>query len=365
MPYPQRLAKGACTKTKFFEVLNCRGLTTSMSEQTRITSRAVANLAGVSQSTVSRVFTPGASVSTKTVKKVLKAAEHLGYRPNVLARAVVSGRSKLVGVIVAYLDNQFYPAMLEKLSNLLQAEGYHVLIFMAAQTSENIDKVVEEILDFQVDGIVAASVALSSELSDRCQNVGIPIVLINRMQDISSISSVTSANWDGGRKAAEFLVQGGHKKFGYIAGWEGASTQRDREAGFIAGLNNAGFDLHAREVGNFMWGEACEATLRMFSQDPPDAVFVANDHMAMAVMDTLRFDLGFNVPKDVSVIGYDDVSTASWKEYDLTTIRQPAEQMVSETVKVLLSEIQNQNALPCHLEIGGSLVVRGSARLPT
>ena len=250
--------------------------------------------------------------------------------------------------------------MLEKLSNLLQAEGYHVLIFMAAQTSENIDKVVEEILDF-VGGIVA-SVAIS-ELSDRCQNVGIPIVLINRCRLYQYLLLHPAIGMEVERLRSFWCKVG--TKIWLHRGMGGASTQRDREAGFIAGLNNAGFDLHAREVGNFMWGEACEATLRMFSQDPPDAVFVANDHMAMAVMDTLRFDLGFNVPKDVSVIGYDDVSTASWKEYDLTTIRQPAEQMVSETVKVLLSEIQNQNALPCHLEIAGSLVVRGSARLPT
>lgn len=335
-----------------------------MAEESKVTSLEVAKLAGVSQSAVSRVFTPGASASKKTVEKVRKAADQLGYRPNVLARAMVSGRSKLIGVIVAYLENQFYPDVLEKLSNALQAEGYHVLVFMAAQTSGNIDKVVEEILDFQVDGIIAASVALSSDLSDRCRKAGIPMVLFNRSQDDPLMSAVTSANRDGGRKVAEFLIAGGHKKFGYIAGWEGASTQRDREAGFIQGLNAAGMDLHARELGNFVWEEAREATLRMFTQDPPDAVFVANDHMAMAVMDTLRFDLGLKVPGDVSVVGYDDVSTAAWKAYDLTTVRQPANRMVSETVEILLTKINDNCAEPRHVEIDGPLIVRGSAHIP-
>ena len=132
----------------------------------RVTSQEVAERAGVSQSAVSRTFTPGASASKKTVEKVRKAAADLGYRPNVLARAMVSGKSRIIGLVVAYLENQFYPEALEKLSNELQKRGYHVLIFMAEQTAGNIDAVVEEILDYQVEGIIAASVAMSSDLSE-------------------------------------------------------------------------------------------------------------------------------------------------------------------------------------------------------
>ncbi|WP_209507344.1 MULTISPECIES: LacI family DNA-binding transcriptional regulator [unclassified Ruegeria] len=330
----------------------------------KVTSLEVARLAGVSQSAVSRVFTPGASASKKTVEKVRKAAKELGYRPNVLARAVVSGKSRIIGLVVAYLNNQFYPEALEKLTNTLQERGYHVLIFMASHESGNIDNVVEEILDFQVEGIIAASVALSSDLSDRCRTAGIPMVLFNRAQDDTAMSSVTSDNVAGGRKAAEFLLAAGHQKIGYIAGWEGASTQRDRETGFVATLQKAGVTLHAREVGNFSTKEARQATLRMFEADPPDAVFVANDHMAVSVMDTLRFELGLNVPGDVSVIGYDDVTVASWPAYNLTTIRQPANRMVTETVDILLGKIEDPDAGPRRVEIDGPLIVRGSARIP-
>ncbi len=330
----------------------------------KVTSMEVARRAGVSQSAVSRVFTPGASASKKTVEKVRKAAEELGYRPNVLARAVVSGKSRIIGLVVAYLNNQFYPEALERLTNSLQERGYHVLIFMASHQAGNIDNVIEEILDFQVDGIIAASVALSSDLSDRCRTAGVPMVLFNRAQDDTSMSSVTSDNVAGGRKAAEFLLAGEHKKIGYIAGWEGASTQRDREAGFVAALKEAGVSLHAREVGNFVAEEARQATLSMFESDPPDAVFVANDHMAVSVMDTLRFELGLTVPGDVSVIGYDDVTVASWPAYNLTTIRQPANRMVAETVDILLRKIDDSNALPRRVEIDGPLIVRGSARIP-
>ena len=213
-----------------------------------VTSLDVARLAGVSQSAVSRVFTPGASASQHTSDKVREAANKLGYRPNSLARAMVSGRSRIIGLVVAYLDNQFYPDALEKLSARLQGRGYHVLVFLTTRTQGDITSVIEEILDYQVDGIIAASVALSSDLSDRCRVAGVPLVLFNRSQDDAALSSVTSDNYAGGRKAAEVLIAGGHRRIAYIAGWEGASTQRDREAGFTAALSDAGLNLHARAL---------------------------------------------------------------------------------------------------------------------
>ena len=330
----------------------------------KVTSLQVAKKAGVSQSAVSRVFTPGASASRATIDKVKKAANDLGYRPNVLARAMVSGKSRIIGVVVAYLENQFYPEALERLSNSLQAQGYHVLIFMAGKNMQSLDNVVEEILDYQVDGIVAASVAMSSTLAERCKFAGVPMVLFNRSQDLPSMSAVTSDNIAGGRKVAEFLISGNHKKIGYISGWEGASTQRDREAGFISCLANSGFTLHNRQVGNFVMEEAKEATRKMFSSDPPDAVFVANDHMALAVMDTLRYELGLKIPQDVSVIGYDDVPASAWPAYDLTTVRQPVNKMVQETVEILIEKINNTEIKPRRVKIDGPLIIRGSARLP-
>jgi len=330
----------------------------------KVTSQEVAKRAGVSQSAVSRVFTPGASASTKTVEKVHKAAAELGYRRNALARSLITGKSRMIGLIVAYLENQFYPEALEKLSNALQEKGYHVLIFLAEQTAGNIDAVVEEILDYQVDGIITASVSLSSKLSDRCRAAGVPMVLFNRSQDDPNMSAVTSDNYAGGRKIAEFLLATGHRKIGHIAGWEGASTQRDREAGFISRLAEAGIALHSRAEGDFTMQKAADATRAMFVSDPPEAVFVANDHMALAVMDTLRFELGLKVPDDVSVVGFDDVPAASWPAYNLTTVRQPANRMVANTVEILLDQIENDTGETRRIAIDGPLILRGSARIP-
>jgi DNA-binding LacI/PurR family transcriptional regulator len=330
----------------------------------KVTSLEVAKLAGVSQSAVSRVFTPGASASKKTNEKVLSAASELGYRPNILARSLITGKSRIIGLVVSHLDNYFYPEALELLSNALQKKGYHVLVFMASKTSGNIDEVVDEILDYQVDAIILASVAMSSNLATRCVDAGVPVMLFNRTQDDDRFSAVTSDNFLGGQKVARFLIAGGHKRIGYIAGWEGASTQHDREAGFIEELKQHGRSLYAREVGNFVQDDARQAARKMFTKkEIPDAVFVASDDMAFAVMDVIRFELGLKIPEQVSVVGYDDVPIASWPAYDLTTVRQPANRMVAETVSIILECIENTETKPRRIEIDGPLILRGSAKI--
>lgn len=333
-------------------------------ENKKVTSLEVAKLAGVSQSAVSRVFTPGASSSKKTNELVRNAAKELGYRPNILARSLITGRSRIIGLVVAYLDNYFYPEALELLSSALQKKGYHVLVFMAAKTAGNIDDIVDEILDYQVDGIIAASVAMSSELATRCGAAGVPIVLFNRTQDDKRLSAVTSDNILGGQKVAEFLIATGHSKIGYISGWEGASTQRDREKGFKDELIRNQLSIFSREVGNFNSDEARQAARRMFTgEEIPDAVFVANDDMAFAVMDVIRFELDLKIPEDVSVIGYDDVPIASWPAYNLTTVRQPANRMVAEAVSILMDSIENKTNEPRRIEIDGPLIIRGSTKI--
>ncbi|MEM6939442.1 MAG: LacI family DNA-binding transcriptional regulator [Pseudomonadota bacterium] len=331
----------------------------------KITSVDVAEKAGVSRSAVSRVFTPGASVSPATAAKVRAVARELGYRPNVLARGLITGRSRIIGLVVAYLENQFYPEAIEKLSKSLQEQGYHVLVFMASNDSEATQTVIDELLDYQVDGIIIASVGISNDLTRRCEDAGIPIVLFNRDQFDDRLSSVTSDNVAGGRKLAEFLVAGGHHRIGHIAGWEGASTQVDREAGFKAGLRAAGLGVVARTIGNFSFDGAQGAARQMFDRDaPPDAVFVANDHMAFAVMDVLRFELGIAVPSEVSVVGYDDVPLASWASYSLTTVRQRANEMVAQAIAQLLSRIEDADTPARRICIDGPLMVRSSARRP-
>lgn len=328
-----------------------------------VTSGDVARRARVSQSAVSRAFTPGASVAPETRERILEAASDLGYRPNALARAMISGRSRLIAMMTAYLDNQFYPVVLEGLSRKLQDKGYHVLLFMTDPGDQ--DKVVQQIMQYQVEGIVMASATLSSTLARECAKTGIPVVLFNRYVPSSPASSVTSDNIEGGRLAGDFLVRAGHQRIAFIAGHEDSSTNRDREAGFYKALAEHGTTPWARAVGGYTFGGAAQAARTLFSgAEKPDAVFVANDHMAFAVMDVLRQELGLSVPNDVSVIGYDDVPEASWQGYDLTTVSQPAEQMIAETLRILIDQIENQSVVKRAAIVPSQLIVRGSSRQP-
>ncbi len=331
----------------------------------KVTSLDVARAAGVSQSAVSRVFTEGASVSPAMETRVRKAAEALGYRPNVLARSLITGRSRIVGVVVAYLDNPFFAEAVERLSHALQAEGYHLLMFTVGNSDADLDRVVGELMDYQVDALVAASINLSGELVERCAAAGLPVVLFNRGIAGSGLSAITSDNRAGAGRVARFLAQGGHARIAHISGWQGSSTGRDRLDGFRAGLAETGQDLLAAPDGMYRRDTAAEAARDLMARsDPPDAIFVGNDYMALAVMDTLRHDLGLSIPGDVSVVGYDDIAPAAWPTYDLTTLRQPARRMVAATVAEILALIASPDRHPQRTEIDGPLVVRGSARIP-
>jgi DNA-binding LacI/PurR family transcriptional regulator len=328
-----------------------------------VTSIDVARRAGVSQSAVSRTFTPGASVSEATRAKVMEAAQALGYSPNAIARSLITRRSRMIGVIVAYLDNQYYPLLLETLSQRLQREGYHTLLFFT-QTGASVDAVLHEILQYQVDGIIMFSAVLSSDLADLCAAQGIPVVLFNRTIDDAAVSSVSSDNPAGGRLVGRFLAAGGHRRVAYVAGVEDSSTSRDRERGLREGLAEAGLALFARAVGGYTLDGARQAALALFdAPERPDALFVASDHMALAVLDTLRFELGLRVPDDVSVVGYDAIALGAAPSYRLTSVVQPNDAMVAEAVRLLLTRIGAEtDPGPERVALPVRLLVRGSAR---
>ncbi|AQZ54472.1 LacI family DNA-binding transcriptional regulator [Martelella mediterranea] len=328
----------------------------------QVTSVDVARRAGVSQSAVSRFFTPGASVSKKTAEKIRIAAEELGYRPNVLARAMITGKSRIIGVVVYYFENQFYPEAVEKLSIALQENGYHVLLFMASSTIGDVEPVIQEILSYQVDGLIMVSVSLSSTLAERCRDHGIPVLLFNREQPADRLRAVTSDNYQGGRMAAQLLLKGEPKRIAHLAGFGGASTQIDREAGFLAALKDAGRELHSRADGNFHYVEASDAARELFDvAEPPDALFVSDDHMAIAALDVIRLEFKLRVPENVAVVGFDDIPQAAWPSFNLSTIRQPINQMVSTAVAELIDAIDgNQDVRK--IRIPPVPIVRGTTR---
>ncbi|WEK06648.1 MAG: LacI family DNA-binding transcriptional regulator [Candidatus Devosia phytovorans] len=329
-----------------------------------MTSSEVARHAGVSQSAVSRSFTPGASIAPKTRAKVLASAKELGYRPNAIARSLITNRSRIIAVVMAYLENLFYPDVLEELGRALADENYHLLLFTGFMDRDS-DPVFDQLMQYRVDGIILASTSLSSELSEECATAGIPVVLFNRTTERDAVSSVTTRNREGGKRVADFLVAGGHRSFGYISGLENSSTNRDRHQGFVEGLAAHGFGAPMVETGNFSRSEAEAAARKLLSRpDRPEALFVANDHMAVAVMDIARHEFGLRIPDDLSIIGYDDVGPARWTSYGITSMSQPVKRMVESTVDILMDQIASGEIEAEHRILNGDLVVRSSARLP-
>jgi DNA-binding LacI/PurR family transcriptional regulator len=331
----------------------------------KVTATDVARRAGVSQSAVSRVFTPGASVSAAMAERVRAVAEELGYRPNVLARSLITGRTRIVGLVMGYLENPFYPEVLEALSAALEARGYHILVFHAAdgEGAADVERVVSDLMDYQVDGLVTASVQLSDRLVARCRAAGLPVVLFNRGLPGAGLSSVTSANRAGGVAVARLLLETGHRRIAHIGGLQTASTGLDRWEGFRDTILAAGQEVHAVAMGGFDRERAIDAARAMMeAPEPPDAIFVANDHMALGVLDALRHGMGVDVPGTVSIVGYDDVPAAAWKAYDLTTVRQPVDRMVAAAVGILVGEIERRATSGRVEEVPAELVIRGSVR---
>ena len=330
------------------------------------TAQEVARLAQVSQSAVSRAFTPGASVSEGTRERIMVAAKSLGYRPNALARSLITRRSRMIALVMSYLENQFYPLVIEKLSQKLQRKGYHVLMFIS--DGDETDCVLDEILQYQIDGVVMASAMLSPDLARQCADVGVPVVLFNRVPDLSAFGrhttcSVTSDNYRGGQLIAELLLARGHRRIAFLAGLEKSSTNLERERGFNDALQAAGVSVYRRAIGHYSFERAKEATRELFSGRgrAPDAIFVANDHMAIAAIDVLRYELGLQVPQDVSVVGFDDVPQAGWGAYRLTTVVQSVEKMVEATIELLHEQMQ-ENAQPRNVVVPCQVVERNTVR---
>lgn len=336
--------------------------------KTKVTSVDVARRAGVSQSAVSRAFsrTPTQSgVSPETKKKILKAADELGYRPNAIARSLITQRSNIIALLFSYLDNQFYALALEKLCIELQKTGYHALVFMMPSTDEGVQDTIDRLLEYQVDGIITASVELSSSLVEFCARHDIPVVMFNRSQEQDSVASVTTDNVAGGRMAARHLVETGHHRIALLSGWQRSSTSRDRKFGFEAELRENGQDVFAHEIGHFDLARTGEAIRTMFGDTQgarPDALFALNDYMAIEAISILRSKLNVKIPEELSVIGFDDIPMAAMPEFALTTLRQPVNNMVANAVRQINALVGDKTTEVENIALAPKLIERHTVK---
>lgn len=335
----------------------------STANRTVAIAHDVAKLAGVSQAAVSRAFTPGASISAPMRKKILEAAKTLGYRPNLLARSLTSGRSNLIGMGVGKLANPFFAEALELFSIALERAGFRLLLFPINEVAV-VKTEISEVLHYRLDALVLLSTTLSSELATQCRTAKVPVVLFNRLANHHDISSVISNNEVGGASVAAFLHGGHHKRPAIIAGMAESSTSQQRERGFTDFYASAGLPPPIVERGEFDFDKAAAATRRLLTRpDRPDAIFCVNDFMALAALNVARFEFGLLPGRDISIVGFDDVPQSSWPAFALTSFAQPTSRMVESTVDII-RQLQEDPEQTHHVVVEGQMVVRASARLP-
>jgi DNA-binding LacI/PurR family transcriptional regulator len=321
----------------------------------------VARLAGVSRSAVSRAFTAGTYISPETREKVLRAAEMLDYSPNVIARSLTMQRTNIIGIVTTDLQNAFYAQLLEEMSRKLQAQGFATLLIVTDR--QDSDAGIVKLLSYQVDAVILSAVMLSSKMTARCQQWGRPVVLVDRYIESDSITSISGSNIAGAAGVADLLVDGGHERIAFMSGYPDTSSSRDRERGFRDQLARRGRLLYGIESGDYTHEGASSAIRRLLDMRPrPDAVFCANDLMAMAALDVIRSEFGLSVPRDISIVGYDNSPRGAGPGYQLTSVEQNVAGMAEMAVSAVIRRITHQAEPVEHLSMPSRLVVRNTTR---
>jgi DNA-binding LacI/PurR family transcriptional regulator len=327
-------------------------------------STDVARLAGDSQSQVSRTFQKGGSVSDGTRTKVLAAAAALDYRPSAIPRIMLTQRSHLVAVAVGGLSNPFNASALEALTVRLQGSGWQVLL-VHVDSGHSIDGAISRFASYRVDAVISALAVLSREAADELARIGIPVISFNTQVVNAWVWSVSSDNAAAGRAVANLFAQRGARRFGFISGPPDSPASAERWTGFRDRLEELRLAQPVwMEGGDFTYEAGRRAILGVDpSRGVSDAIFGANDLIALGAMDELRRVRTYAVPEDVMIAGCDDIPSSSWEGYDLTTTAQDVPAMVDAAMTILSSATASPTEeRPRRVVVPTRLIERGSTR---
>lgn len=328
----------------------------------RATSYDVARAAGVSQPTVSRCLKGDAAISAETRERVLRIATELGYARNALARSLITQRSHMVSVITTEFTLHNNPGLIYALGDALRRTGIG-LILQTIENDSTIGTVLQQTLEYPLDGLICCAEMGPGDLA-RFTAHGLPIVFFNRAVEAPKIDYVTLDHAAASRRLAAGFHRAGHRDIVCIAGPENAPVSSLRVTAFVDELARRGLSSKVAQTPDFSYagGKAAFAQL-VAGRSRPDAVFCANDQLALGVIDACRFDLGWRVPDDISVTGFDDIEEAARPAYELTTVRQPIVAMATRAVELLLDRIADPDAPARRLLVPGEIMHRHSARL--
>jgi DNA-binding LacI/PurR family transcriptional regulator len=328
----------------------------------RVTAQQVADRAGVSISAVSRAFTPGASVSPATFARVMKAADALGYQPNVMARSLMTGRTALIGLVSNNFDNPAFMEIFDLFTRKLQDRGLRPLL---ANLSGSLDheKSVAMLRQYNVDAVIVASSTVSQAFIDGCLAADIPLVhAFGKPSGQSAVHVIGADNVQGGKLAAQTLLQLGYGKIAFLGGPPSASSTVDRLKGFRAGLKANKRAPVAEVFANSYCHEDGRQMMRELLADVSfEAVFCGDDILAVGALDACKEE-GKSVPGDIGVLGFNDIAMASWAAYDLSTIRQPIAEIIVAAVEQAIRLVADHQLLPEPQRFACETVLRRTLR---
>jgi LacI family transcriptional regulator len=329
------------------------------------TLRDVAAVAGVHPATASRALNPATRllVNAETAQRVLDAASHLGYRPNAIARGLKTSRSFTIGVVIPDLRNPLFPPIARGIEERLEPAGYTSLL---ANTDNDADR---ERLSFealrarQVDGYIAASARRKHPLFHELAANGRPLVLVNRTTDDDDLPSVVPDDRDGMHQAVAHVAALGHRRIAHLAGPDELSTGVHRQEGFVQGLQASGVPLDEQLVvtaSRFTEAEGARLCSELLSRGRDfTAVLAGNDLLALGCIDALR-DAGLDCPRDVSVVGFNDMDWSERFSPPLTTVRVPHHELGVGAADLLLERLAEPHSRTRHVVMPVELMVRAS-----
>ncbi|MGF9564921.1 substrate-binding domain-containing protein [Neorhizobium sp. JUb45] len=295
----------------------------------------VAQRAGVSRSAVSRTFTAGASVSDETRRKVLAAAEELNYHVNHLARGLSQEKSRPICILGGDLHAPYQSALLEALTRRIQAAGRAVMVINTAGNEADSRAALHQTLNYRASATIVLSGAPPVSLVRTCIESGQHVILINRQGQIEEAEHINLDHESAMNDARHMLARAGCRSFAIVSSTNNSPSLLAREKLFSAAIVEAGFEPpQVIKVGPTSYRSGAEAArLLLPGAARPDAVFCVTDLLACGFMDIARQDFGMVIPRDLCVLGFDDIEQAGWDGYALTTFRQPIEEMAEIIAK--------------------------------
>ncbi|WP_439233981.1 LacI family DNA-binding transcriptional regulator [Klebsiella quasipneumoniae] len=316
-------------------------------------SSDVARLAGVSQSTVSRVYSGANAVTDNTRQRVLAAAKELNYQPNALPAMLQTGRSGLVAVVMGGFYNPVYAEMLRCITRALREKNLEAVL-VEADSDASFDDLVGKLSRYRIDGAISLLGIRSPGIAARLDRLGIPVVAVNSRK-LGNIRTVSTSNRAMGSTAANVLVDKGCRHLAYLAGRKNPS-QHQRQSSFIKALVSKGLPQPRVVQAGFTYEEGYKAAEILYETgERPDGIFCVNDLAALGAIDAIKHKFGLCVPEDVQIIGCDDIAMGAWCGYGLSSFATDWSALARACVSLL-----DDSPTATAIDIPSQLILRGT-----